>query len=563
MRFSLYSTFCRALLLFLALVSLASERFFSSFLVAGDTSFQCQDVWDSPSANNDLIDCFLNWNHLKSQWRSQLFIYVCISVLALVLFVIPFVCCGCFCYCPCYKRRAQDRSYYCKGILLSIIVFIGAIGVGIMLISSGVVGRRTVLDVFDDMKGNLLDFVTGRKDEIAEYLVNYASGTPVEPSIDLSEFDKVVGDVRDIAEEYNDVVQYSATGYLLVGVIGGAFVFFLSLISLVATSTKAVWCACCFGWFMYIFVFFFCALALVFAFVAFAIAGLCGEVELQRLRFPGIFQWYLLPWLDDVVDFTGVSQTIRDMEATASQEACASLLTFCSPEGTTSTEPFVCPDGFTSSSSCKNFRDLESVYDEITMKPSLIDTYCPAPESYEGTWTCSINNCTEYCINDNAKKASKTISSLAEYANNASVSVSLILPLVNGDFILDVVSSLLVSKQIGNLPTYTNRKITRCSDLHASIYVLTTGFFVGGILLLFGLLAIIWIRNPKVEGDQLRQVNPLGADVDYPQTLTLKPVFEDDYEEARTVLNDRESKPISSTTNCNEEGILVPVVSWY
>lgn len=567
MHLAQFSTCCGAFFLIFSFLPIFLELFSFSFLAGAVQSFECQEVWDGQSKDNELSSCVTDFHHVISLWRSYIWVFAALLFFVLTVLVIPFICCGCFCSCcrcccTWCKKKSQKKCDTGQSLLLSVFVVLGAVAVGILMIAGGIVGRRTTIEVYDDGRGTLLDFLTDRKNQIYDSLIDYSTDPPSPPSINFDDFDYVLGNISETADDYQDWVYNGSRAFLIVGIVGGALAVFFSLISLLGVICSWRLCACRFGWLIYFFAVVFCIVAIAGAVLTFAVGGVCAEVQLQYYRHPGVFQWYFLPIFNDKIGFAELFDEVTDLEVKASEEACNQLLNICGPSGS-STKPFVCPDGFTSTSSCQSFKEVQAIYYALYLQPSLVSSYCPAPSDHQGPWLCTIDECAVYCSEDKAKTAASKVSNTASYARNASVSVSLVLPIVSADFTLDLGASLFLSRKFGNYLSYTNRKVTRCSDLYTSVYVLTVGFFVGAFLLLLALLVLVWIR-PITPKDKLEEKkNPLQSTIDQQKTCMTNSLDNNPYPECTPPgeLSSFEALPTNSPES--NEAVLLPMERWY
>eukprot|EP00796_Vickermania_ingenoplastis_P004087 gene4087-2935_t len=490
----------------------------SAAAVSAQRSLECQKAWTGPDKDNDILDCAKSTERIKSQWPYYVFPGIIIIFLMILLFILPFICCGCFCSCcrcccTCCEKKPRKRTDVCKAIILGIVVVAGAVCVAIFFFTGGALLRKNTYGVIDEIESGPLGYFDDTKDNIFTYLTNYNKDPPEEPTIDLSEFDTVHDDVLDQIDSSRHTVDRSTTGLLIGTCVAGFLILLMSVIALLGAVFEWDRCACCFGWVYYLLAVLFCILAFVFSLTSYGLDAACGEIVLQFKREPGVFQWYVVPLMNDEFDFDSIRNDIHDEVTKASKEACETLLDYCDDGSSSGSKVFVCGNGLSDASQCTTLDTVVLAVEGTYMKPAYISAACPAPTSTNAPWRCTIADCVSSCTEKQMRDDAAVVVGQTNYAVNASTALSLVEPILETNYILDVVLSVLLATKTSSYASYDHKAVNRCADYGISSNVVAAAFFAGSILLLLGLLVLIWVRRVYDVGHSSRAArkNDLGV----------------------------------------------------
>lgn len=498
-----------------------------SLLSSAQRSFECQRTWSEPSADNSVSDCLTNGDRIRNQAKYYVLTAFCVVVFLFLVFVLPFICCGCFCSCcrcccRCCKQTHRKQSDYVKALILSLIVLVMAVGVAIILCTGGPLLRKNTLDAVDAVVDDPLSYFNTTRQRVEELLVDYSTDPPTEHSIDLDEFDSVQTRVADKVHDIKDDAKPFLTGLAIATSVSGALVLIVAIIAVLVAFFELSWCACACGWAMYLFAVLLALLAIVCGVSEYFFHAACGEVVLQYTRRPGLFQWYVLPNLEEEFDFDGILDDVNSELLDASTSLCSELLNYCESEsGTTATKPFVCGNDLTSASQCTSIEEVDKVFTGTYMKSAYTSTLCPAPSGVSSSdWTCTVEQCATYCSTTTLQESALTALNGYHYAVNASTAASYVSPMVQSNYILDVVLTVLDAEKTSSHASYKHKAVDRCSDARTSVSLLLAGYLIGTFVVLFALLVLLCIRPmededlaalPYSRREKEENVNPVAA----------------------------------------------------
>lgn len=458
--------------------------------MSGSVTLHCNDVWESPSGDNSLIQCLTDGDRLKGQWVAFIPPVVALLFVIALLTCIPcFYCNYCTCCC-CGKRVSVMKSHITrrKACLSGLTIFPLALCVLIFLVLVFYVFFSSARDVTDVVQNDLLRYLRSLKTDLIEYLTDYTQSPPKPPSLDteaLDDFMSTVNETTAIAQQLLNVV-FIPSG--VVALAFGILILVFVLISMLVTQHVccAAW-ACLCGCITYLLAVVCAIILLAGTILTYLLLVLFGETELQYERWPGVFQWLVVPYIEEKFAFGDLQNTVRTTEEEASQNVCTGISAVCEDEtGTTTTKPFVCPDALTTDSGCSSIQQVSSIISETYLKPDLVDTVCPAPEG-STDWMCTVEECATACVETTVKTVAVGLMSLSAVAVNASTALSLVQPLLQPNYLVDLMLSTIESKATSPLAMYSHGQISNLSNVSVFSIALCASFFVSAIVLLIAL----------------------------------------------------------------------------
>lgn len=473
---------------------------FVTISVTAQRSFECQLVWDEPSSDNSIGDCLGDGKRIKNQMG-----YFAMAIVSLVLFVVicialPFVCCSICCGGQSKKLVALDEVLdrnkrlrrkmilvilICL-VILSIVFFLHVLGSTMIQLGVG--------DIIVNIKEQPLAYLMSLRN-MTELLIVDHSENPVVPAseINFAAFDTLNSGLEENLDDAHDSYQKYATVVVCVTFIMAAAAIGMGIVALLtAICHFPAIIPSFFGWVAYGAAVVYMLLAVLFFVLAPLVSALCGEVILQYKRQPGLIQWYVLPAVAESVDFSSLRKDIDSLLAEGLEAACSELLDYC--KSTSSTEYFTC-GGVSSSSDCVSFEYLYvNVLPNVDIASDL-SQYCPAPNGYEGDWTCTLSDCVTYCTDSDVRSAAETIISKGDYVSNVTAALSYILPMINSDYIIDIVGSVIEAEPTAKSASYYHGRTSHCSEVKSALWMISFGFFFGSLCLFTVMMLFISIRN--------------------------------------------------------------------
>lgn len=186
------------------------------------------------------------------------------------------------------KNRAKARCWLYFWIITAIL---WAIGTCVLIIAGANIMTNSAKRVIDNVDSGPLDYFNNTKNTIEELLVDHSSGTPVPINIDTSSFDDVINEFHDkIKNARDDYVKYFKITQIVADCIGAVGVASMLLILIVACCRCNGCCAIILSFLYFIFAIIFAILAVVFTILMYFVTAGCGEVQLQEVHEPGVFQ---------------------------------------------------------------------------------------------------------------------------------------------------------------------------------------------------------------------------------------------------------------------------------
>lgn len=481
-----WSVLLTALLLLSSVVTIAP----SSLTVSAEASLKCYEVWDGPSSTNDVGDCFTDGKRLKSEWK--VFILPAIALIFAISLVTWIACLYCFCcpVCCCgeYLSRTKSRIKRRKACLSGLTALPVAICVTVLILTVFFVSFSEANDLVYSFNHHAMGYLKDVQTELQQYLSDYTTNPPTASSLDFSAFDKVfnkAGNISsDVQHHLNEVFLPGTVSFVGLGVLILAFVIAAMIVSQIFCC---VWWAVCCSCFNYIIAVIFALLFLGSTALVYVVRVFCGETVLQYERKPGVFQWYVVPWVQKEFDFDSLQSAVKNSDESAADKACSGVLSACEEEsGTTTTKPFVCPEDLTSSTDCTSVQQVSTFISETHLKSSLLETDCPSPEG-STTWTCTVEECVTACVSESVQNAAISLMTLLEVAENTSTALTLVEPLLEPNYLVDLMLSVFESKATSPFAAYSHGEEKRCMDFYISSAVMCVAFLVGSIILLIAL----------------------------------------------------------------------------
>lgn len=490
-------------------------------------SLECQRVWAGPSDANDILDCLGNRDRIGYQWKYYVYPGFAALIFLFCLFGLTTIficrCCGCCC-CSCMDwvkpKREEDRiKARCWLWMWIIFAVLWACGVCVLIIYGADLMMKTANRTLDDIEGGPVDYFIDTKNTALELLTDYSVSPPSKPDVDTSAFDDVETQVRDkIRMVRDDYFKYFKIASIVSYCVGGVGVLLILFLVVFGCCRCGGCCPTLFSGLYFFFAIIFSLLAILFTFSIYVAGAACGEVTLQFKREPGLAQWYLVPWCESQFDFKGLRDDIEAQVTTASNDACRQLLDYCdnnedysiSLSGSISTKVFMCGEGITAATDCSSLDKVVDVLLASYAKPILNNMLCVNTTGWEYQEKCTLEACSQRCQDYTtpdikARTWTADVMKKAEYATNASMALSYIMPLLQCDFIIDKLASSIELEDPSEGFTFSlssTETASHCSNLRVSTVMLGCGFFVGSLMFIIGIYVLhrgSWVWPPASE----------------------------------------------------------------
>lgn len=495
-------------------------------LVAAQRSFECELVWKGPSRNNDPIECIFDTYRIQKQMKYFTPAIISGIIVVLLLCFLPFVMCS---MCRWWKFRnppkeanasvgvtstlekefAQRRHSQRILLLLFAIMLLGTTAVLFCLILGSVLLQRSVLSTEHLLaSGPVAGFRT-----LSLTIKNFIKKTTI-ADLDLSFLSTLEGDIEntldDVHEKYYWIVN------LLVGVFVGAgvsaFLLFTGVLLLTAFWRESIALSrptTCIG---YSFALVFMIFSVVMSVVAVFLSSLCGEITVQSARQPGIGQWYAVPLLNyylslqPLLSFTkskveqaviegctalGNSTTCMNNSACrllVKQKPCSMISSWATNASTLSSLPIrnLGYLGGTVNSSIEEKENSEFFICSKVLPLDGLDVFYTESEVKGSKGLCSLNSDEEMeIIPGYVEEPSRILSVLDQYwmeaLRNIDTGFSYLKPLINANFLIDFVASVLETpSHPGDHMFYSTHHSADCTNLRQGVWMIFSGFFIGG-----------------------------------------------------------------------------------
>lgn len=512
LRSSTLAMVCLAAAALVAALSLAATP------AAAQRSLGCEAVWSGPSKDNDFLDCVRNMDRVGSHWRFYMYTGFAAVLFLFTIFGVPIIyCCRCCCCESCITTTNPARSRCCLWIWI-VIAIIWACCVCVLIAFGSILMMDTANSTVDDIRVGPLGYFRDTKVEIVALLTDYSVVPPVEPSLDLSEFDEVDVQISEkldtVQDNYFKYFKIARIVAICVGVVG---VVCMLLIIIFACCGCGGCCPVCFSVLYWVFAIIFSLLSIVFTVGIYAGGIICGEVTLQYKREPGIMQWFVVPWCENQFNFRTLSADIDIELAAACTSACDELLTYCDNTNVYNIigDPnriFTCGKGLTSSTQCISLDFVAEAVLTSYAKEEVSNLLCTDTTGWTYQERCTPRECQTRCVDYatppmEAKTWSKQIVQAANFGLNVSTALSYAIPMLDCNFIMDKLASAVEMEKSAEGYTFAKADgVANCSNLYASMIMLGTGFFVGALMFLLGIYILhqgswIWGDNVRIVSD--------------------------------------------------------------
>ena len=397
---------------------------FITFVFLASTAFgynlQCQNQWQGPSSDNDIVDCI---KKIPSDYPGVLVpvaIPFLLFLFLLVLYPITF-CCRCCGACGsmnprpgascCCDGEEWDQvddmvrtAYYpycnvCCVKLSGVLLFILTIGVVVLLPVGAWKASSGLTYAVDHVETDILDWVVARKNEFISDLT-LSNGSLISPLTNdtFKPFDEFNADAREKTDTaQNDYVSKMKTAIQVlygVAVIPTVLVAFITVFSCFNCRRCLPACFTCFN---YCFGLLFGLVGTLFMLIGIVFLLFCGEVELQNQEQPGIFQWYLVPLCEEKIFFNKFKQEMATSEQEASLSACNAMTEICGNDNSTligvnsytESKQFYCPQisypGVNLTATCVTVKFIQLVFNTSHSRQG--SALC----------NCTLSTCPELC----------------------------------------------------------------------------------------------------------------------------------------------------------------------
>lgn len=463
-------------------------------------SFECQRVWDGPSADNSIGDCLLSKDRFMSQLGYFALAIICAIGLLALLVGIPFTCCA-LCDCCCLKGKTKihkdegerkrilmEQQIIRTKTLLVALTNECMLGVVLLLLGFGsIMVRDGIADTISGFNTGPLAYFSNLKKIVWSLLTNSAS-------VNFSMIDNFEDSIRDAVNDVRDSYLVYAHIMIIAAFIIGALGLTCGAIAIAGSLMRCPgWFPAVIGWLFFVLSVLYMIFALVLSILAPLLSALCGEVILQYERVPGIMQWFLVPSLEDVVDLRELRNSINDVIHQGLTAFCDGVLDYCT--AARSSDYFTC-GGISSSSDCVSVDYvLDNVVPNILLLPTL-KAFCPPPESViEAEWECTIFNCSTMCTTSALRDAATFVVEKSVYVSNVSSAYSYVEPLFSVDYLLDLFTSVVEAPPTYRIALYHHPDTVHCSQLRGASWMMAAGFFIGSVSFIVLLFILVCTRS--------------------------------------------------------------------
>jgi hypothetical protein len=187
----------------------------------------------------------------------------------------------------------------------------------------------------------------------------------------------------------------------------------------------------------FLFIIVFSLLAVVFTVLAFGFTILCGEIDRQHAREPGVIQWFAVPYCVNATQdiFTKLNDTVGDGEKTNAAEFCRQISKFCDPNPVydalnAPTIVFICNvTNTTAASKCPTF---QTAYD--LMLNSVAKT---GSNACSGNPSCNMTSCGTECDITEVRYGFGNATKILHFALQAVQAYEIVAPLLDCNTIVD------------------------------------------------------------------------------------------------------------------------------
>lgn len=426
-------------------------------LVARATySFDCPDVWDGPSADNDLDTCARQLTGPKFGLLLPALIPTIFFGLLLLCYPIIYIgrCCG-----GCGSRKLRPGASCCGGEAwdrvdnnfkeqiypashikcIKVSAFLLAI-LSIAVLVTVPLGISQAWEgwsyILDRAEPDVIGWLANRKADVVSQLRSADGSLP--PPLDNDSFTAFDDAIRLARETRGDIQRYSDDAALPVAVVS----YVLSAIPLILLTVTVLFGFCnvrgvgidIMSFLHYFFGLLFGGLGAVLLVSALVAFMMDGEMQYQQRALPGALGWWGVPKCESEIDFAEFRANISSAISQAAAEGCNQLLEVCDGDATVpainNPKQFYCPSLAASNTSvaCRSVKDLTFFIE---------NTYAKAGSQVCGSSNCSVSQCPTQCsLQEFRDYASEALAEVAEGARIQSA-LSQILTFADCDILID------------------------------------------------------------------------------------------------------------------------------
>lgn len=456
--------------------------------------FACQDVWRGPSKSNDLVECAKKLPTDNGGVLVPPIIPAVFFVFLLVLFPLIFFCrcCGGFgsnkirpgADCCCDGDEWDDledeekisvypsRYVCCFKAVCFLVVALCAIPVILMPLGASY-GVKFWDSFFESANTDVIDWVenlkTGFQNDLLLPNGSYPAPLTNETFETLQGF---LNDARDHIADVDDLIQTNIeTANRVVQIISFVPLVLTAIMLLFILFSIRRFLPACLMWIYYI-----VALVFSFASIVMMVFGvffvlLCGEVDLQQWKSPGIFQWYAVPACEGEAMFSSLKADFQEANKAQAVSVCNDFLQVCDdlafgPDvpGVSSSKPFSCTLSASSvDSTCTSVDGVAILVNGSYVKPG-------APICVN----CTVGECPIKCTDATARNRTAQIAS----------DLSLGLRIVNA------VDRAFIYADCDVLLTQGMKPFSGCSNAAMGSFLAAAGTGFGALFLMFGIILL-------------------------------------------------------------------------
>lgn len=374
-------------------------------------SWGCEDYWKGPSRDNSITDCLANQDRNK-QWTSWFWVpalpFAILAFLILcypVIFICrqacnmcggrrrqPGVCCRCEpmdeatgrLWVDVTQEEKNNRYSRCDHACVKVPAFlfcILSVGVIIVVIRGASESEKAASALRTDLETMTVDPLSVQLQKLTVFIEN--AGVSVS---ELQPVSAVVTKFKDYLRMYDDDYESYITNGIRIGmnVLGVMPFVFTLLMPCYASFDRCrqfwPWCTSCIYFFWGVV---FSALGGLFLFMAVILSTGCGEIKRQDLRMPGIMQWYVKPFCENLNQFGPMVDTFTSFETQRAQSFCSTVGTYCNNGVALAVnDAFDCTAAFDAdpASFCVTYAASVTATASIALKSS--STWCAAGTKY-------------------------------------------------------------------------------------------------------------------------------------------------------------------------------------
>ncbi|AAZ13436.1 hypothetical protein, conserved [Trypanosoma brucei brucei TREU927] len=296
-------------------------------------NLHCDNVWDGPSAQNEIMKCLKDADLMKGQWQKIAFPVAAAFIIVATLVAFPI---SCFLTCLCSSRckpSSKDGGKEQRCCLWMWIMFalIWAFGVAAFVFFGARQLETAATTLIMKTVENPINFLDCTADKILDLAYDWSAKRPLQNGISRETIDSVVGLARGYVREgratYEQYVHWVPTVSFCIGTFA---------VSLIVPMFVFAYFHCCSKWLprllscvYWLFAILFMALGFLMILLSYAVGSICGEIALHYDRSPGLIQWYALPMCQEKFNFANLNEMVFNAQKDVSQKACEQILEYC------------------------------------------------------------------------------------------------------------------------------------------------------------------------------------------------------------------------------------------